>query len=410
MAPQEPSHPTRTFRYEAVSADGTTVRGSLEAADGSTAALVLRERGLVPTYVGTSSRTGRHLARLPGFGQHRLALRFSEDLACLLLAGATLERALGVIAEASETRAEADLARQVLGVLRGGRSLADALSGWPDHFSPLYVNTVRTGETSGSLAEVIEQLAVHERRRERLRTDVASALAYPCLLITVGLGAVLVILLYVVPRFSSSMLISGFEPPLPMVVLLGASSAVQSGWPLLAALAAAAVLGLGAWLRSPSGRLRFDTLLLRTPLLGACLRKAETARFARAMATMLGASVPLVESLQATHGVISNRAMAAALAPVVQGVRSGQGVARPLARTGAFPRLATRLLLVGEETGALAPMFGRLAGIYEVQTGEALKRFTTLFEPFVILFLGTVIGVMILGLLTALTSLQATGI
>ena len=398
------------FRYEAVDSGGRTVRGTLNASDRLAAARALRGQGLVPTLVSTSTSSG--LAPQIGrvFRGHRTVLRFTEDLATLLDAGVALERALSIAAETADNEDESALASQILGAVRGGGSLADALALRPEYFSRLYVNSVRTGEVAGELPLVMAQLASFERGRERLRTEILTAAAYPVLLLIVGATSILVILMYVVPKFATSFFSTGFEPPVSMRLLIAASTVAQEWWPILLLLPAIAVLGIWAWALSEPGRLRLDSLLLRAPLLGRSLRRAETARFARAMSTLLAAAVPMVDALGVARSVLANRAMNRALGTVVRRVRRGEGLSGPVERSGAFPALAARLLAVGEETGELARMFERLAETYDRQTRESLKRFTALFEPLVILALGILVGIMILSILTAITSVQRMGL
>ena len=192
------------FRYEAVDSGGRTVRGTLNALDRLAAARALREQGLVPTQVSTSAPSG--LARQVGraFRGHRTVLRFTEDLATLLDAGVALERALSIAADTADNEDESALAGQILGSVRGGESLADALALQPEYFSRLYVNSVRTGEVAGELPLVMAELASFERGRERLRSEILTALAYPVLLLIVGATSILVILMYVVPKFATS--------------------------------------------------------------------------------------------------------------------------------------------------------------------------------------------------------------
>jgi general secretion pathway protein F len=194
--------------------------------------------------------------------------------------------------------------------------------------------------------------------------------------------------------------------PLPTRIMLEASRAVQTyGW--LAGLAALlGIAGMRSYIRTAAGRLWWDTLRLRIPLLGDALRRAETARFARAMATLVANSVPLVQSIGIARAILNNRRVAGSLEAVAQGVKRGEGIAQPLARTGQFPRLAAHLLTVGEETGQLDRMFARMAEIYESETRTAIKRFTALFEPLVILVMGVLVGVLILSMLLAITSIN----
>ncbi|MBI3210442.1 MAG: type II secretion system F family protein, partial [Candidatus Solibacter usitatus] len=268
------------------------------------------------------------------------------------------------------------------------------------------VNMVRAGEASGSLGAVFTRLAEFERTRDDLRGYIVSSLTYPALLAVVGLGSIGVLLNFVVPRFANVFEETRMKMPLPTKILLEASKYVQAYglYALIAALAAVALLV--AYVRTSAGRLWWDTLRLRVPLLGDALRKAETARFARAMGTLVANSVPLVESIGIAGATLNNRRIAGTLTMVAQGVKRGEGIAGPLKRGGQFPPLAGHLLTVGEETGRLDEMFHRMADIYEGDTRTAIRRFTSLFEPLVILIMGMIVGAMVLSILLAITSIN----
>ena len=194
--------------------------------------------------------------------------------------------------------------------------------------------------------------------------------------------------------------------PLPTQIMLDASKIVQAYW--LIATIAVVCLGVAfrAYVRTPSGQLWRDSTLLKIPLLGDALRKAETARFARAMATLVSNSVPLVQSINIARAILGNKRIANSLDSVAQGIKRGEGIAEPLRRTGQFPALASHLLNVGEETGKLDAMFTRMADIYETETRDSIKRFTALFEPLIILIMGVVVGALILSMLIAITSIN----
>ena len=400
----------RSFRYHAVSADGTTLSGSVMAESVQAAARELRQRGLVATRIKaiTALESARNLGR--SIRTRRRTLRFTEEVSTLLSAGITLERALEITAEVAETEVDAAACRQVLRAVRSGEAFANALESQPGRYSRLYTSMVRAGEAAGALPAVMERLAAFERSREETRGQLISALAYPALLLVVGSASALVLLWYVVPSFAASFRTAGVEPPLAMALMLGASEFVREWWATVTVLLGAGAAAFVAWSRTESGRLRLDSILLRAPVLGALVRGAETAHFARAMATLLAAAVPILEALGIARNVLSNRAIGAALDAVPQAVKGGEGIARPVARSSAFPQLAGKLLAVGEETGEIGRMFDQLAGIYERQTRESLKRFAALLEPLVILCLGCLIGAMILGILVALTSIQRMGL
>jgi len=294
----------------------------------------------------------------------------------------------------------------VMRILKGGKSLADSLAAHPQHFSELYINMVRAGEASGSLSQIFDRLAEFERTRDDLRGYIVSSLIYPCLLTLVGLGSIFVLLNFVVPRFALIFSDPRMKIPTPTMLLLEVSKMVQDYW-LTAALVLVAVIVLfQIYIRTVPGRLWWDTIRLRMPLLGDALRKAETARFARAMATLVAASVPLVQSLGIARGILNNRRMAGTLEQIAQGVKRGEGLSGPLARSGSFPPLAGHLLAVGEETGHLDAMFHRMADIYDSETRTAIRRFTALFEPLIILVMGLVVGSLIMSLMLAITSIN----
>jgi len=403
--------PMTSFHFRAVTPDGKLRTGVLAAETDKAVARELRNQGLVPVYVGVQPKKSFAL-KLPAFtrGRRRDVLFFTQELSTLLNAGVPLDRALSITSELTEHANFRFIVLDILRVLKGGRSLADSLATHPEYFSNLYVNIVRAGEASGALGAVFERLTQFERTRDDLRGYIIASMIYPGLLMLVGLGSILILMNFVVPRFAQIFEESRMKMPLPTLIMLEASRIMKTyGWIALAAVAAA-VAGLRVYIRRPAGRLWWDTLRLRIPVLGDALRKAETSRFARAMETLVANSVPLVQSLGIAGAILNNRRIASSLEAVAQGVKRGEGLAAPLRRTGQFPPLAGHLLSVGEETGRLDHMFGRMADIYETDTRAAIKRFTALFEPLIILVMGVVVGALILGMLMAITSINEVAI
>jgi general secretion pathway protein F len=298
----------------------------------------------------------------------------------------------------------------VLRSIKSGKSLADALAIHPAYFSDLFINMVRAGEASGSLGQIFERLSTFERSRDELRSYIVSSMIYPSLLALVGAGSIFVLLDFVVPRFASVFDDSRMKIPTPTLIMLQLSKVVQDwGWIVTLGIVAA-VAAFRLYTKSPAGRLWWDQARLKIPILGDAMRKAETSRFARAMSTLVGNTVPLVQSLHISAGILFNKRMADSLKEVAQGVKRGEGISQPLARTRMFPPLASHLLTVGEETGKLDVMFARMADIYEEETRAAIKRFTSIFEPLVILIMGIIVGALVLSMLIAITSINDVAI
>jgi general secretion pathway protein F len=400
-----------TFFFRAVAIDGKLRTGSLTAESEKTVARELRKQGLTPVYVGTEQKKGFEL-KLPAFvrGRRRDVLFFTQELSTLLNATVPVDRALTITGELTEHPHFRFIVLDILRVLKGGKSLADSLAVHPDYFSDLFVNMVRAGEASGNLAAVFERLAEFERSRDELRNYIISSMIYPALLALVGVSSIIVLLTFVVPRFASVFEESHMKMPVPTMVMLEVSKIVTTYW----WMAASALLVTGVifttYVRTAPGRLWWDSLRLRIPLLGDALRKAETARFARSMATLVANSVPLVQSIGIAAAILNNRKIAGALGEVMQGVKRGEGIAAPIRKAGVFPPLAGHLLMVGEETGRLDQMFARMAEIYETDTRAAIKRFTALFEPLVILVMGILVGALILSMLLAITSINEVAV
>src|SRR5258708_7175067 len=240
-------------------------------------------------------------------GQAAIERHARVELSTLLNAGVPLDRCLTITSELTERAKFRAVVLDVLRILKGGKSLADSLAAHPEYFGDLYVNMVRAGEAGGALAAVFDRLADFERSRDELRGYIISSMTYPALLVLVGLASVLVLLNFVVPRFATVFEESRMKIPLPTQIMLDASKFVQAYW--LAALVAAVCMAVAfrAYVRSPAGQMWWDTLLLRVPLLGDAVRKAETARFARAMSTLVGNSVPLVQSINIAAAILNNK-------------------------------------------------------------------------------------------------------
>jgi len=396
-----------TFYFKAVASDGKVRTGSLAAETDKLVALELRRQGLIPVYVGAEQKKGFDL-KMPVFSwtKRKDVLFFTQEMSTLLNAGIPLDRALSITAELTAKSGFRPVVLDVMRILKGGKSFADSIAAHPSHFTELYVNMVRAGEASGSLSQIFERLSEFERTRDDLRGYIVSSLVYPGLLTVVGLSSIFILLNFVVPRFAVIFSDPRMTIPTPTLIMLEASRLMQTYWIPAAVVLGAALLAFSTYVRTATGALWWDGFRLRLPMLGDALRKAETARFARAMGTLVSSSVPLVQSIGIARGILNNRRIANTLEGIAQGVQRGEGIAGPLTRAGQFPPLAGHLLTVGEETGHLDSMFHRMADIYENETRTSIRRFTSMFEPVIILVMGIMVGTLILSMMLAITSIN----
>jgi general secretion pathway protein F len=401
-----------TYFFRAVASDGKVRSGRMAGDNEKVVARELRKQGLTPVYVGMAPKGSPLEIKLPSFGggRRRDTLFFTQELSTLLSAGVPLDRALSITAELTEKAEFRLIVLDVLRILKSGRTLGDSLASHPDYFSELYTNMVRAGEASGALAPIFERLADFERTRDDLRNYIVSSMVYPILLSCVGLGSIFILMYFVVPRFAQIFADGRMKIPTPTRIMLDGSYYVKTYWWMAASLLVGGLAFWRVYTNTTAGRLWWDRLRLRIPLLGDALLKAETARFARAMATLVSNTVPLVQSIAISAATLNNKMIASAMTFVAQGVKRGEGIAAPLRKAAVFPPLAAHLLMVGEETGRLDQMFSRMADIYENDTRVSIRRFTSVFEPVVILVMGVIVGGLILSMLLAITSINDVAI
>jgi general secretion pathway protein F len=396
------------YSYRAIKGSGELVQGTLMAETEPALLSQLRRMGCMPIHVSAKdSSLGARWSQLTRQGlssQDRLI--FARQLATLVRAGIPLDRSISLCRDLAEKPALRAVIDGTLKELRSGQSLAHSLAANARFFPPLYVAMVRAGEASGTLPAVLDRLVEFEEFSAELRGYLVSALIYPMLLLVVGGVAIAFLLGFVVPRFAQIFEEAGKDLPLPTQILMDVSQALRNyGW-LAALIIVVAVLLVGRWVRTPAGRLRWDQWRLKAPLLGDVSLKLEIARFAKTMGTLLTQAVPIVSALRLTREVLSNRRVAAAVEPLIQGVKRGQGLATPLAETGLFPVLAVQLMTLGEQTGKLDSMLLELAGIYDREVRVATKRLVAFIEPAVILAMGLVVGTIVISTLLAIVSIN----
>ncbi len=390
------------FTYRSTTMDGAVSEGVIDAPDRKAAVERLRSTGVIPLEVKAPADQG--LRMRVGFLRRKVDLvAFTAELSTLLAAGLTLEAALGVLADISAERGLKEIVQSLLKSIRGGIPFSDALQKHPDVFPRVYINMVRAGESGGVLDVILERLNEFLESSKELRDNILSAMIYPTILLVTGGASIIILLTFVLPRFSVIFAELGSTLPLSTQVLLAASDILKSyGWLLLAAAGAAGFLFSRA-IATEQGRYRWDALKLR--LLEDVIKKLETARFCRTLGTLLASGVPLLQALHNSREVIGNRVIAQAVEAVSRGAKEGRGIHDPLSRSGVFPELALSMIKVGEETGTLDKMLLQVAVTYEKILKQAVRRFMSLLEPVMILIMGLVIGFIVISMLLAVFSI-----
>lgn len=389
------------FHYTAMSSEGALSEGTMEAADERAAVERIRHSGVIPLKLTAGKQSVRERI---GSGVSKGDLQtFTAELAVLLGERLPLDKSLGILAEISESAKMRRTIQSTLKAIREGSSFSEALSRHQKIFPRFYVNMIKAGEAGGVLDEVLDKLTEFIESSRELKEHVFSAMIYPTILIVAGIASIIVLIAFVLPRFSNVLKEMGGQVPVAAQAVISVSGFLQDAWWIILAAAVAGGLMLRNHIRSDGGRYQWDALKLR--LMQDVIRKLETARFCRTLGTLLKSGVPLLQALDNSKAVVNNRVIASAIDGVAKGAKEGKGITLPLTEARVLPPLALSLIKVGEETGRLDSMLIKIAVTYERSLKEAIKRLVSFLEPALILFMGLLIGFIVISMLTAIFSI-----
>ncbi|MFC1675288.1 type II secretion system F family protein [Candidatus Omnitrophota bacterium] len=330
---------------------------------------------------------------------------FCRQVATLLGAGVTILKAFDVISKQVASRRLRGIIIQLQEDMEAGLSLHEAMGKHPKIFSELWVNLIESGEASGNLATVLGRLATYLEKSASFRSKMFSALIYPVILMLAGLAALLFLTIQIIPQFAT--LYSGFNAQLPLLTrwLIVASGFVRSYLLIIAGIFAVAVFVLRKYIGTRPGRRQFERFKFRVPVFGEFFRGLVTERFSSEMATLIESGVPLLYSLEIAEHSVDNLIMGDVISRVKESVREGKTLNQPLEQSGLFEPMTVQMISVGEEIGELAQMFKRISIFYQEYVETFVARFNTIFEPFILIFMGVIIGIMVVGMFMPIFSI-----
>ncbi len=380
---------------------GAIVEGAIEASDEKSAIERLKNSGVIPLKVAAPEEGIRKKITLRSSKGDLLT--FTTELSALLSAGLPLDRSLNILSEISENKEMKNLIQSVLKSIREGTSFSEALQKHSKIFPKLYVNMIRAGEAGGVLDVVLEKLNEFLESTKALKDHIVSVMVYPIILTVTGGISIIILLTFVLPKFSTIFAELGGSIPLPTQILLTFSNSMKSYWWMVLSVIIAGWVIFRNYVKSDIGRYKWDVFKLK--LMGEVIKKLETARFCRTLGTLLKSGVPLLQALNNAKDVISNQVIASAIDTVSEGAKEGKSIAVSLSNANVFPPLALSMIKVGEETGQLDNMLIKVASTYEKSLNVAIKRFVSLLEPAMILGMGLVIGFIVISMLMAIFSI-----
>jgi type IV pilus assembly protein PilC len=395
-----PMSATKTFEYEIVDVRGKLTKGKIDAANEATAAQMLRQQGMVPLAVSESggSLLQKELS-VPGLGG-RTTLKdlavFSRQFATMTSSGMSLLRSLAILEDQTTKATLKKSISEVRADIEGGVSLSSALAKQEKTFPQLMVAMIRAGETGGFLDNALEQIATNFEKDGALRGKIKSALTYPVIVLLFSTLMITGVLIFIVPIFEQMFKQLKGDLPLPTQVIVTASHTLVWSGPLFVVLAVVATMAFRRELRrNPALRLAFDRLKLRLPVFGKLLTKIAISRFARNLGTLLGVGVPMMQALDVVGGTTGNAVISEAMKDLRNSVRNGQPMSAPLSNHAVFPPMVTQMIQVGEESGQISQMLGKIADFYDREVDSAADSLTASIEPIMVLVMGVLVGSMV---------------
>jgi MSHA biogenesis protein MshG len=400
------------FHYKARTADGELVESLIEAESALLAAQIIANRGLTPVTITRQETRGSLVER---FNQWRALqqlditdlMLFSRQMYSLTKAGVPLIRALRSLIESTRNPALADALKDTAKRLESGSSLAPALNQHKQVFSPLFVNIVNVGESSGSLDLAFLQLARYLERERETETRIKSALRYPVMVIAAISVALIIVNIYVIPAFKGVFDKMHAELPWQTQLLISISNFTVAYWPYLLIILISSAAAIGKYLTTTRGRLLWDRWLLRLPAIGSIIERSTMERFSRSFAMILTAGVPLIQGINIVSAAIGNSYVALRLDQLRIGIEKGDTISRMARSTQLFPPLVIQMLVVGEETGNISDMLLEVANFYETEIDAELKNLASVIEPVLIVIIGIMVLVLALGIFLPMWNLSS---
>lgn len=401
------------FRYSAKDNTGRLISGVIEADSDAMVVDRLRDMGFFITNLErTVERTDvfQFLQGLMGIGLKDLAI-FSRQFSTMVSSGLSLVRTLNILEQQTSNRRLKQIIALVRVDVEAGRPLSDAMGRYPKAFSSLYVNMVKAGETGGVLDEVLDRVAAYLEKEQALRAKIKSAMVYPILLTVAALSGLFFMTIVILPQFETLFkeLGAGGTLPLPTQIAMAVSLAIRQFWYVGLVVVAALLYVLRRYLATPGGRQRYDRFKLKMPIVGELNRKIVIARFTRTLGTLIASGVPIMQALEVVSKAIDNTVIGTAIDAVRASIREGQTIAIPLQFSGVFPPMVVQMAKVGEETGALEQMLEKVADFYDVEVETTVASLTSMLEPILIIFMGVIVGAMVISLYLPIFALATGG-
>ncbi|MEA2030087.1 MAG: type II secretion system F family protein [candidate division Zixibacteria bacterium] len=378
------------FDYKGKTLAGAAVTGKLKAKTREDVERVLRQNRIL---VSSISKKAPEINIKIGTGIKKIEVsRFTRQFATMIGAGLPMVQCLDILSTQLENKELARIVKEVKEGVSGGATLSEALSQHPKIFDQLYTNMVEAGEVGGALDAILVRLAVYREKADQLIRKVKGAMVYPSVVAFVATAVTIGMLTFIVPVFAKMFGGLNAELPMPTQVILVVSNFLQDNFLYLMGIIIVLVIALIYWKKTPSGELMWAQAMLKMPVLGNLVRKSAVARFTRTLSTLLSSGVSILDALEITAKTAGNKVISNAINKSVLAIAEGDTITAPLKESGVFPPMVTQMISVGEKTGGLDEMLSKIADFYDEEVDDAVSALTSIIEPIIIVFMGVVIG------------------
>jgi type IV pilus assembly protein PilC len=397
------------FKWTGKNRAGQSQKGEIEAPDKQAAFASLRRQGITASSV--KARPQDIELKIPGLTprvKEKDLVTFTRQFATMIDAGLPLVQCLEILGGQTENKTFANTIKKVQADVEGGATFADALRKHPKAFPDLYVNVVAAGEAGGILDTILNRLATYIEKSMNLKKKVKSAMTYPTVIVTVAVGVVALLLIFVIPTFEKMFTDFGGTLPAPTRLIINMSQWLQRFWWAVAIAIGAVIFGIKQWRRTEQGKRVLDGLALRLPVFGLLVRKVAVAKFTRTLSTLIASGVPILDGLDIVAKTAGNKIVELAILQTRAAIAEGKTIAEPLAQTKVFPPMVVQMIGVGESAGALDSMLSKIADFYDEEVDQAVATLSALLEPFIMVFLGVVIGYIVVAMYLPVFKLAGT--
>jgi type IV pilus assembly protein PilC len=397
------------FKWAGKNRGGATQKGELEAPDRESAMSHLRRQGITATSVKAKSKD--IVLNIPGMMpsvKEKDLVTFTRQFATMIDAGLPLVQCLDILGSQTENKTFGNMIKKVQADVEGGSTFAEALRKHPKAFPDIYVNMVAAGEAGGILDTILNRLAAYIEKSMALKKKVKGAMTYPIVVLVIAFGVVALLLIFVIPTFEAMFSDFGGTLPAPTRIVIDASAWMQRFWWVVVGGIFVVIQGLKQWRKTDHGLRTTDGLALRLPVIGILVRKVAVAKFTRTLSTLIASGVPILDGLEIVAKTAGNKVVELAILQTRTAIAEGKTIAEPLAQTKVFPPMVVQMIGVGEQAGALDSMLSKIADFYDEEVDAAVETLSSMLEPFIMVFLGVVIGFIVVAMYLPVFKLAGT--